>query len=97
MVNTMMDVNITALAERILTFLLEYDYHHFLDTLEIGETVEDAQAKIELDLSSGEKTSELFGQFRKFYIDESLSSKQRDDADNILEKLTVLIVRQLTE
>ena len=44
--------NITTLAEKLVDFYENFDFYGFRDTLEIGETKEDAAKKISFDLQN---------------------------------------------
>lgn len=82
------------LAEELVDFLKDYDYYEYADTLEVGETDEDAIARMEKDLTSIESI-EGIKEYLKSAEDESPEQSEKIKEllsrlpDNTVDRITI--------
>lgn len=71
------------LAERLVKFKKDYDYYGYADTLEVGETDEDAIAKMEKQLFDYPKVYGIIVELKNFY--------EKEDDPNLQEEIQSLL------
>ncbi len=82
-----------SLAARLVDFYKNYDYYDYNDSLEVGETDEDAIKRMERDLTNRDAVCHLIEKLREFSRDEDLDAEQEGEITVLLEDLMELYGR----
>lgn len=81
-------VNTGTLAERLVDFCKDFDFYNYMDSLEVGQTLEDAIGQMETELRSPEAVSSLLTQLKDLSVDEDLTPDQRREVICLIKELT---------
>ncbi len=73
------------LAERLVDFYRDFDFYGFRDTLEIGESEEDAASKLAADLQSPKSIDSIIAQLKN--IVEEAETDDKDIAEQLIKEL----------
>ena len=82
-----------SLAARLVDFYKNYDHYDYHDSLEVGETDEDAIKRMEHDLTNRDAVCHLIEKLREFSRDEDLDAEQEGEITVLLEDLMELYGR----
>ena len=76
-----------SLAARLVDFYKDYDYYDYQDSLEVGDTDEDAIKRMENDLTKPEAVVSLLSQLKEILADTDLSSDQKAELEYLIGEL----------
>ena len=76
-----------SLAARLVDFYKDYDYYDYQDSLEVGDTDEDAIKRMGNDLTKPEAVVSLLSQLKEISADTDLSSDQKAELEYLIGEL----------
>lgn len=76
-----------SLAARLVDFYKDYDYYDYQDSLEVGDTDEDAIKRMESNLTNSEAVVSLLSQLKELSADTELSSDQKAELEYLIGEL----------
>lgn len=83
------------LAERLVSFYKDIDFYDYQDSLEVGDTDEDAVQKVESELGSYTSLSSMMDSISSFTDEGDLSDEQLSEAIGLYNELLALIQKEL--
>ena len=75
------------LAARLVDFYKDYDFYDYQDTLEVGDTDEDAIKRMDTELSNPEAVASLLAKLKEISQDADLSSEQKEELNFLIAEL----------
>ncbi len=78
------------LAERLVDFYKDYDLYDYRDSLEAGDTDEDAIKRTSEDLTNPDAVTSLLNDLKEIATDTDLSSEQKAELEFLIKELTEL-------
>ena len=78
------------LAERLVDFYKDYDLYDYRDSLEAGDTDEDAIKRTAEDLTNPDAVTSLLNDLKEIATDTDLSSEQKAELEFLIRELTAL-------
>lgn len=73
-----------SLAARLVDFIRDYDYYHYSDTLEVGDTDEDAVKEMDRELADPKSAKSLLDSLIKMSKEDSLDDEQKEIVSSLI-------------
>ena len=75
------------LAARLVDFYKDYDFYDYQDSLEVGDTDEDAIKRMDIELNNPEAVASLLEKLKEISQDADLSSEQKEELNFLIAEL----------
>ena len=76
-----------SLAARLVDFYKDYDFYDYQDSLEVGDTDEDAIKRMDIELNNPEAVASLLEKLKEISQDADLSSEQKEELNFLIAEL----------
>ena len=76
-----------SLAARLVDFYKDYDFYDYQDSLEVGDTDEDAIKRMDIELNNPEAVASLLEKLKEISQDVDLSSEQKEELNFLIAEL----------
>lgn len=76
-----------SLAARLVDFYKDYDFYDYQDSLEVGDTDEDAIKRMDIELTNPEAVASLLEKLKEISQDADLSSEQKEELNFLIAEL----------